>query len=115
MGEGAESGGEATVEGPFPLVQAPGPGRFVFPSPHSGDLYPADMKAAPRLSEASLRSAEDALVDRLIAPGTDGGAGLLLGRIGRAYVDLNRDPEDLDPALIEGLEGRTPSPRGGAG
>ena len=115
MGEGAESGGEATVEGPFRLVEATAPGRFVFASPHSGDLYPADMKAAPRLSEASLRSAEDALVDRLIAPGTDGGAGLLLGRIGRAYVDLNRDPEDLDPALIEGLEGRTPSPRAAAG
>ena len=52
---------------------------------------------------------------RRTAPGPAAGARLLLGRIGRAYVDLNRDPEDLDPALIEGLEGRTPSPRAVAG
>ena len=115
MVEGAENGGGATAEAPFRLVEAPAPGRFVFASPHSGDVYPADMEVAPDLSGPSLRSAEDALVDRLIAPGTAGGAGLLLGRIGRAYVDLNRDPDDLDPALIEGLEGRAPSPRAAAG
>ena len=100
---------------PFSLVEAATPGRFVFASPHSGDLYPADMGATPDLPDASLRSAEDALVDRLIAPGAAAGASLLLGRIGRAYVDLNRAPEDLDPALIEGMEGRTPSPRAAAG
>jgi len=97
-------------------VATPGtPGRFVFASPHSGDLYPADMDAAPGLAETSLRSAEDALVDRLIAPGLERGAALLLGRVGRAYVDLNRDPDDLDPVLVEGLEGRTASPRTAAG
>ena len=97
-------------------VATPGtPGPFVFASPHSGDLYPADMDAAPGLAETSLRSAEDALVDRLIAPGLERGAALLLGRVGRAYVDLNRDPDDLDPVLVEGLEGRTASPRTAAG
>lgn len=90
-------------------------GPFVFASPHSGDIYPADMRSADGLPTASLRSAEDALVDRLIAPGLEGGAALLLGRLGRAWIDLNRDPEDLDPGLIDGLDGRTPSPRAAAG
>ncbi len=115
MGEGAENGGGAAGGEPFRLVEAAASGRFVFASPHSGDLYPDDMAAAPGLPAASLRSAEDALVDRLIAPGAAGGADLLLGRIGRAYVDLNRDPEDLDPALIAGLDERRPSPRAAAG
>lgn len=84
------------------------PGRFVFASPHSGGAYPADMGAAPGLPERSLRSAEDARVDDLIAPGLAHGAALVLGQVGRAYVDLNRDPADLDPELIDG------APPGGA-
>lgn len=99
----------------FTVVESAAAGRFVFASPHSGGLYPADMGADPALSEASLRSAEDALVDRLIAPGAEGGAVLVLGRLGRAYVDLNRDPADLDPGLIEGLGGGTGSARTAAG
>src|SRR5690606_7924610 len=85
------------AEAPFALVAPEAAGRFVFASPHSGDRYPSDMAAGPDLPAASLRSAEDAFVDRLIAPGTARGASLLLGRLGRAYVDLNRDPGDLDP------------------
>jgi N-formylglutamate amidohydrolase len=73
---------------------------LVFASPHSGDLYPGDMGAAERLSEATLRSAEDAAVDRLLAAGSAAGAVLIAGRIGRAYVDLNRAPDELDPMLV---------------
>ncbi|RZJ28044.1 MAG: N-formylglutamate amidohydrolase [Brevundimonas sp.] len=90
------------------------PGRLVFASPHSGALYPADMDADPDLPEASLRSAEDALVDQLVASGPEHGATLVLARYGRAYVDLNRDPTDLDPQLIEGLD-HPASPRSAAG
>lgn len=87
-------------DAPVRVLRPAAPGRFVFASPHSGDLYPDDMKAAASLSPASLRSAEDARVDELIAPGLARGAVLVLGRIGRAYVDVNRDPTDLDPQLI---------------
>ena len=73
---------------------------LVFASPHSGDLYPGDMGAVERLSEATLRSAEDAAVDRLLAAGSAAGAVLIAGRIGRAYVDLNRAPDELDPMLV---------------
>lgn len=82
---------------------------LVFASPHSGGLYPADMRAAAGLSEASLRSAEDAAVDRLLDGASTTGATLIAGRIGRAYVDLNRAPEELDPALIDGAP-KAPSP-----
>lgn len=103
------------VEASFQLMQPAAPGPWVFASPHSGSLYPADMDADPTLTEASLRSAEDALVDELILPGVESGATVLLGRLGRAYVDLNRDPADLDPALIEGLDADASSPRTLAG
>lgn len=115
MTAGADHGGSEADEAPFTLVTPAAPGPFVFASPHSGDRYPVDMGAAPGLTEASLRSAEDARVDRLIAPGVDHGAALLLGRIGRACVDLNRDPADLDPLLVGGLEGAAASPRAAAG
>ncbi|HST92764.1 MAG TPA: N-formylglutamate amidohydrolase [Brevundimonas sp.] len=107
---------EAAVNGEgFSIVRPSAPGRFVFASPHSGDLCPDDMGADPDLPDASLRSAGDALVDRLIAPGAEGGAVLVMGRLHRAYVDLNRDPAELDPVLIEGLPGANSSARTAAG
>ncbi|WP_313005133.1 N-formylglutamate amidohydrolase [Brevundimonas sp.] len=81
---------------------------LVFASPHSGVVYPDDMAAAPGLSAASLRSAEDAAMDRLLTAAAGAGAPLIAGRIGRAYVDLNRAPDELDPALIEGAPAAPP-------
>lgn len=78
-------------------------GMVVFASPHSGAARPDDMGEAAGLSELVLRSAEDVGVDRLIAPGRAGGASIIAGRVSRAYVDLNRAPDDLDPALIDGV------------
>lgn len=85
---------------------SPAPSRratpLVFASPHSGVIYPEDMGAAAGLPEASLRSAEDAAVDQLLTASAAAGAVLIAGRIGRAYVDLNRGPDELDPVLIVG-------------
>ncbi len=115
MADGRKQGADETEGTPFTLRTPATPGPFVFASPHSGDVYPADMGTVAGLDSASLRSAEDALVDRLIAPGQTLGATLLLARLGRAWVDLNRAPDDLDPALIEGLDGGGASPRAAAG
>lgn len=87
---------------------------FVFASPHSGSRYPGDMGGAA-LPERSLRSAEDALVDRLIACGPAHGAALIAGQAGRAYVDLNREPDELDPLLIADGGSLEASPRAAAG
>lgn len=86
---------------------------LVFASPHSGTFYPEDMGAA--VDAPVLRSAEDAAVDVLIASGPRAGARLIVGRVGRAYVDLNRAPTDLDPALISDCPPLTPGPKALAG
>ena len=91
------------------------PTPWVFASPHSGRDLPADMAPAPGLSRRSLRSAEDALVDRLIEGAAARGAAVLLGRISRAYVDLNRGPDELDPDLMEPAGGPAGSARAAAG
>ncbi|HET7409165.1 MAG TPA: N-formylglutamate amidohydrolase [Paracoccaceae bacterium] len=75
----------------------------VFNSPHSGDHYPPELIARTRLDRLQLRASEDALVDRLFAGGPRFGAPLLAATAPRAWVDLNRGPAELDPALIEGV------------
>lgn len=74
-------------------------GPLVFASPHSGRHLPADMRPAAGLDERVLRSAEDVAVDELLNAAPSHGAPLIRAFISRAYVDLNRDPSDLDPLL----------------
>lgn len=72
---------------------------LIFASPHSGRRYPADMRAAAGLM--SLRRSEDAFVDELFASAPHLGAATISAQVARAYVDLNRDPDELDPAMFE--------------
>lgn len=90
-------------------------GAMVFASPHSGLSRPADMREAPGLSLAVLRSAEDVGVDRLIAGGPARGVPIIAGQVSRAYVDLNRSPTELDPALVDGEIEASPTARVTAG
>lgn len=75
----------------------------VFNSPHSGRDYPAALLAASRLGPHALRASEDVLVDRLFDTVPGAGAPLLCATAPRAWLDLNRAPGELDPALIEGV------------
>ncbi len=75
----------------------------VFNSPHSGADYPAALIGRTRLDRLQLRASEDALVDRLFLPAAMFGAPLLAATAPRAWLDLNRGPAELDPALIEGV------------
>ncbi|MCC6008320.1 MAG: N-formylglutamate amidohydrolase [Rhodobacteraceae bacterium] len=83
----------------------------VFASPHSGRDYPAAFLAASRLDARAIRSSEDAFVDLLLAAAPAAGAPLLSARYPRAYLDLNRAPEELDPAVIEGAPVAPGNPR----
>lgn len=83
----------------------------IFASPHSGRDYPADFLAASQLDTAQLRSSEDAYVDRLFARAPLYGAPLLCALAPRAYVDLNRAVDELDPAVIEGIDRAAHNPR----
>lgn len=93
---------EPQSEPPFVLIEplrrtAP----LIFASPHSGRRYPAELLADARVSLISLRRSEDAYVDELFAGAAVHGAAVLSANIARAYVDLNRDPAELDPEMFE--------------
>jgi N-formylglutamate amidohydrolase len=83
----------------------------VFASPHSGRAYPERFMRATCLSEAQVRSSEDAFVDDLFAAAVDHGAPLLAARAPRAFLDLNRGADELDPAVIGGLARGAHNPR----
>lgn len=87
----------------------------VFSSPHSGSDYGEATVGPSRLPAVQLRSSEDAFVDELFSAAPDCGAPLLAARVPRASVDLNRSPDDLDPALISGASRRFLNPRIAAG
>ena len=87
----------------------------VFNSPHSGSAYPMALLGATLLDPLRLRSSEDAFVDELFAAAPEAGAPLLAARVPRACIDLNRAPDDLDPALIAGASRRFVNPRIAAG
>ena len=91
---------------------------LVFNSAHSGRNYPERFLAMTRLDNLSIRQSEDAFVDELFARAPHLGAPLLRAHFPRAYLDVNREPWELDPAMfVEPLGPRfnTTSPRVAAG
>lgn len=72
--------------------------------PHSGREYPKSLLRASRLGRRDLRSSEDAFVDELIALYPEDGFARLEARFPRAWVDVNRHPDMLDPKLVSGYK-----------
>ena len=88
---------------PFEIV-SPAKGAaspLVFASPHSGQVYPPEMMEASALDAEAIRRSEDAFVDELIGAAPKHGATLLLARLARAWIDVNREPWELDPGMFE--------------
>lgn len=73
---------------------------IVVASPHAGSHYPSDLVEASALSRGALRRSEDCYVDELFCAATDLGAPMIKGLLPRAYLDLNREPYELDPAMF---------------
>ena len=82
-----------------PVVQTT---PFIFCSPHSGAVYPRSFIASSKLDAHSLRKSEDVAVDRLFSGVASLGAPLLSANFPRAYLDVNREPYELDPELFGG-------------
>ncbi|MGR3570572.1 N-formylglutamate amidohydrolase [Brevirhabdus sp.] len=83
----------------------------VFASPHSGRDYPDSFLAQTILDGRAIRSSEDAFVDLLFEDAPRFGAPLLAASAPRAFVDLNRSVEELDPALVDGVRRSQLNPR----
>ncbi|BAQ18546.1 N-formylglutamate amidohydrolase [Methyloceanibacter caenitepidi] len=92
---------ERELSPPFTVVR---PAKLslplVFNSPHSGRVYPSTFLAASKLDALTLRRSEDAYVDELFSFAAALGAPLLHAHFPRAYLDVNREPYELDPILF---------------
>ncbi|AKR57006.1 N-formylglutamate amidohydrolase [Youhaiella tibetensis] len=91
---------------------------LVFNSGHSGRDYPQRFLEMTRLDHLSIRQSEDAFVDELFGRAPHLGTPLLRAHFPRAYLDVNREPWELDPQMFEEpLSDRynTTSPRVAAG
>jgi len=75
---------------------------LVLSSPHSGVDYPAAFLASSRLDAKTLRRSEDTHVEDLFKGGVSVGAPLISAIYPRAFLDLNREPYELDPRMFEG-------------
>jgi len=93
----------AEIERPFTLYQ---PALQIVPVvvdvPHAGRRYPCAFVDRARLPLRALRRSEDAFVDRLFAHSVALGAPLLVAEFPRAYLDVNREPYELDPRMFDG-------------
>ena len=78
------------------VIRAP----VIFSSPHSGRDYPRDLMEKTPLKLRKLRSLEDCFVDELFDHVSDQGMPFIKALLPRAFLDLNREPLELDPKLI---------------
>jgi len=106
MNEAAEYRAAYRLERPETRV-----GSVIVASPHSGRHYPWGFVRKTMLDDRAIRSSEDAFVDILVAAAPALGAPLLAAEYPRAFLDLNRAPDELDPAVIDGVVRGAVNPR----
>ncbi|MEO1017411.1 MAG: N-formylglutamate amidohydrolase [Pseudomonadota bacterium] len=73
---------------------------IVLSSPHSGTHYEPGLLAQMCVSRSDLRPLEDGPVDLLLQPARRTGTCLVAAKFPRAFVDLNRAPDEIDRSLI---------------
>jgi N-formylglutamate amidohydrolase len=91
------------LDPPFEILEpAELRGPVAFNSPHSGCVYPRAFLATARLDLATLRRSEDCFVDELLAGVVTRGHPLMRAHFPRCFVDVNREPYELDPRMFDG-------------
>jgi N-formylglutamate amidohydrolase len=88
---------------PFEIVEpAAWRAPIIFNSPHSGAVYPAEFLDASRIDLPALRRSEDSFMDELIGGLSALGFPTVRVNFPRSYVDVNREPYELDPRMFAG-------------
>jgi N-formylglutamate amidohydrolase len=91
------------LDPPFEIIEpANWAGPVLFNSPHSGSTYPGEFLATSRLDIATLRRSEDSFVDDLVGGVVERGYPLMRAHFPRCFVDVNREPYELDPRMFDG-------------
>src|SRR5690242_8924388 len=104
-GEGLKTMSDSWSElsSPFDIAE---PARWrapiIFNSPHSGTTYPHEFLITTRIDMATLRRSEDSFMDELIAGLASKGFAVMRVNFPRSYVDVNREPYELDPRMFHG-------------
>src|ERR1700709_2156366 len=94
---------EGELSPPFEIVEpADWRAPIIFNSPHSGSVYPPDFLNASRIDLVSLRRSEDSFMDELIRDRSGRGVPTVRVNFPRSYVDVNREPYELDPRMFNG-------------
>jgi N-formylglutamate amidohydrolase len=75
---------------------------IIFNSPHSGSVYPDAFLNASRIDLPTLRRSEDSFMDELIGDLSARGFPVVRVNFPRSYVDVNREPYELDPRMFSG-------------
>lgn len=73
----------------------------VLASPHSGREYPDSFVQESRLDSVALRRSEDYFIDEIFGAGPSLGMPLVAARFPRVFIDVNREPYELDPQMFE--------------
>ncbi len=73
---------------------------LIYASPHSGRRYAPEFLAMSRLDRHALRQSEDGYVDLMFDEAPRYGAPFLRALFPRAYVDVNRARDELDPRMF---------------
>ncbi len=91
------------LDPPFEIIEPPVcKGPVLFNSPHSGSVYPRPFLEVARLDLDTLRRSEDSFVDALIVGVVRHGFPMMRAHFPRCFVDVNREPYELDPRMFDG-------------
>src|SRR5712664_3640876 len=94
---------DGEVSPPFEIMEpAEWRAPIIFNSPHSGSAYPDQFLNASRIDLPTLRRSEDSFMDELITDLSGRGFAVIRVHFPRSYVDVNREPYELDPRMFIG-------------